>query len=403
MNAYDLAIVGGGIVGLATALQMSERFPGMSIVLLEKEDEVAQHQTGRNSGVIHAGVYYQPGSMKARFCKEGVVATIQFCREHGIPFEQCGKLLVATDAVELERMAALQERCVANGLTIERLDATELRRREPRIRGLGALFTPTTGIVDYGVVARAMAAVFRERGGEIRTGIEVDAIREDPSGVTIGARGQVIMARHLIVCAGVMADRMARLCGLKLDFQIVPFRGEYFRLGADKDDIVKHLIYPIPDPALPFLGVHLTRMIDGYVTVGPNAVLAFARNGLRLTDVNLADVREMIGFPGFRRLIQANLRSGMAEMWNSLNKAGYLKLCQRYCPELTLDDLKPYRAGVRAQAVSAGGTMLHDFLIRETARTIHVCNAPSPAATAAIPIGRHIVERAASLFDLQPA
>jgi L-2-hydroxyglutarate oxidase len=403
MSNYDLAIIGGGIVGLATALQMSERFPGMSIVLLEKEGEVAQHQTGRNSGVIHAGVYYQPGSMKARFCKEGVAATIQFCREHGIPFEQCGKLLVATEAVDLERMAALQERCIANGLAIERLDATELQRREPHIRGLGALFTPTTGIVDYGLVARTMAAVFRERGGEIRTGMEVDAIREHPGNVTIGARGHVITARHLIVCAGIMADRMARLCGLTLDFQIVPFRGEYFRLGADKDDIVKHLIYPIPDPALPFLGVHLTRMISGYVTVGPNAVLAFARNGLRLNDFNLADMREMIGFSGFRRLIRANLRSGMAELWNSLNKAGYLKLCQRYCPELTLDDLKPYRAGVRAQAVSADGRMLHDFLIRETARTIHVCNAPSPAATAAIPIGRHIVERAASLFDLQPA
>ncbi|MDB5560747.1 MAG: L-2-hydroxyglutarate oxidase, partial [Hyphomicrobiales bacterium] len=281
--------------------------------------------------------------------------------------------------------------------------ARELQRREPRIRGLGALFTPTTGIVDYGQVSRAMASVVKERGEDVQTGVEVDTIREEPGGVTIGARGRTFTARHLIVCAGMMADRMAALCGLALDFQIIPFRGEYFRLATDKDDIVKHLIYPIPDPALPFLGVHLTRMIGGYVTVGPNAVLAFARNGLRLTDINLGDMREMIGFSGFRRLIQANLQSGIAEMWNSLNKSGYLKLCQRYCPELTLEDLKPHRAGIRAQAVSTDGTMLHDFVIRETARTIHVCNAPSPAATAAIPIGRHIVERAAHLFNLQPA
>lgn len=395
---YDLAIIGGGIVGLATALEVTERFPGLSIVIIEKEDGLAMHQTGRNSGVIHAGVYYQRGSLKARFCKEGVEATIRFCREHGLPFEQCGKMIVATAADELPRMAALYDRALANELPIERLDAAELARREPHIRGVGALFVPTSGIVDYGLVARTMAKTLTERGCEILTRMNVDAIREEPADITISAGQQTIKVKHLIACAGVMADRIAKLCGLDLDFQIVPFRGEYYRLRPDKDNIVKHLIYPVPDPELPFLGVHLTRMIGGYVTVGPNAVLAFARNGYRFTDINWRDLSEMISYRGFRRVIRANLRSGLSEMWNSLSKRRYLSLCQRYCPELTLSDLQPYRAGVRAQAVLADGTLVHDFLIRQTARSIHVCNAPSPAATSAIPIGRNLVERAALEF-----
>lgn len=404
MNTYDLAIIGGGIVGIATGLEMSRRYPGMAIVVLEKEAELAQHQTGRNSGVIHAGVYYAPGSLKARFCKEGVDETIRFCRFNGLPVDQCGKLLVATNADELPRMRALEERCIANGLTIERLDASELKRREPRIEGVGALFTPTTGIVDYGLVARTMAAHLAERGGEIRRGFEVDAIRETPSGVEINSKEETLTAGNSIVCAGIMADRMAKLCGMDVDFQMVPFRGEYFRLGSDKDDIVNHLIYPIPDPELPFLGVHLTRMIGGYVTVGPNAVLALGRNSYGKTDVNLSDLAEMIGFSGFRKVIRNNLRSGVSELWNSLNKRAYLKLCQRYCPELTLADLTPYRPGIRAQAVMADGSLVHDFLMRETARTIHVCNAPSPAATSAIPISRYIADRATALFALpQPA
>lgn len=398
---YDLAIIGGGIVGLATALAIAERYPGRSIAVIEKEANLALHQTGRNSGVIHAGVYYQPGSLKARFCKEGVEATIRFCRDHALPFDQCGKLLVATQTAELDRMKALHERCLANHLPVECLDASELIRREPHIRGVGALFVPTTGIVDYGLVARRMGQLVIERGGEILTGTDVDAIREGPAAVTIEAGERTITARHLIVCAGLMADRLAKMCGLELDFQIVPFRGEYYRLGEDKNGIVSHLIYPIPDPALPFLGVHLTRMIGGYVTVGPNAVLAFAREGYQFADVSLRDLSEMIGYRGFRRMIRANLRSGLSEMWNSLSKRRYLALCRRYCPELTLEDLVPYRPGIRAQAVLPDGTLVHDFLIRETARTIHVCNAPSPAATSAIPIGRGLAERAASRFGWQ--
>ncbi len=399
MSHYDLAIIGGGIVGLSTALQVTERFPHMSIAVIEKEAALALHQTGRNSGVIHAGVYYQPGSLKARFCKEGVEATIRFCQQNGLPFEQCGKLIVATDEGELGRMADLHDRALANQLPVERLDAAELSRREPRVRGVGALYVPVTGIVDYGLVARTMGALVSRHGGDILTGLEVESIREDANGVTIVTDRRSITARHVIVCAGMMADRLARSCGLELDFQMIPFRGEYYRLAASKDDIVHHLIYPVPDPALPFLGVHLTRMIGGYVTVGPNAVLAFAREGYRFWDVSPSDLMEMLSYPGFRRMARANFKSGLAELRNSLSKGRYLELCRRYCPELTLDDLTPYRPGIRAQAVLADGTLVHDFLIRETARTIHVCNAPSPAATSAIPIGRDLIRRAARLFS----
>jgi L-2-hydroxyglutarate oxidase len=403
MTDFDLAVIGGGIVGLSTAMQMTERFPGLSVAVLEKEPALARHQTGRNSGVIHAGIYYQPGSLKAQFCREGVAATIEFCHERDIAFEQCGKLLVATDRDELPRMEALYERARVNGIDVERLDRSEIACREPRIRGLAGLFVKTTGIVDYARVARAMADVVADRGGAILTSSEVERIEETPQGVTLEVGRDRIRARHLIAAAGLHADHIARLCGVDVDFQIVPFRGEYYRLGADKNDIVRHLIYPIPDPSLPFLGVHLTRMIGGYVTVGPNAVLAFAREGYGFGTVNLRDLRQMAAFPGFRKVIAANVRSGLAEMANSLLKSRYLALCRRYCPELELGDLLPYRSGVRAQAVLADGTMVHDFLIGETARTIHVLNAPSPAATSAIPIGRHITRLAEEKFDLHAA
>ena len=388
---------------MSTAMQMTERFSGISVAVLEKEPALARHQTGRNSGVIHAGVYYQPGSLKAQFCREGVEATTRFCREQGIAYEQCGKLLVATEPVELLRMEALYERARANGIDVERLDKAEIARREPRIRGLGGLFVKTTGIVDYAQVAKAMAGVVAERGGAILTSSEVGHIEESPSGVRLDVGKDRIRARHVIAAAGLQADRIARLCGVDVDFRIVPFRGEYYRLGPDKDQIVNHLIYPIPDPELPFLGVHLTRMIGGYVTVGPNAVLAFAREGYGFGTVSLRDLREMAAFRGFRRVIRDNLKSGALEMANSLLKSRYLALCRRYCPELELSDLSPYRSGVRAQAVLADGTMVHDFLIGETERTIHVLNAPSPAATSSIPIGRHIMRLAEQKFDWKAA
>jgi (S)-2-hydroxyglutarate dehydrogenase len=403
MADFDLAVIGGGIIGLSTAMQMTERFPGISVAVLEKEPALARHQTGRNSGVIHAGVYYQPGSLKAQFCREGVEATTRFCREQGIAYEQCGKLLVATEPAELPRMEALYERARTNGIDIERLDKAEVARREPRIRGLAGLFVKTTGIVDYAQVAKAMAGVVVERGGAILTSSEVAHIEETPSGVTLDVGKDRIRARHVIAAAGLQADRIARLCGVDVDIRIVPFRGEYYRLGSDKDRIVNHLIYPIPDPELPFLGVHLTRMIGGYVTVGPNAVLAFAREGYGFGSVSLRDLREMAAFPGFRKVIRDNLKSGALEMANSLLKSRYLALCRRYCPELELSDLSPYRSGVRAQAVLADGTMVHDFLIGETERTIHVLNAPSPAATSSIPIGQHITRLAEQKFDWKAA
>ena len=401
MADFDLAVIGGGIVGLSTAMQMTERYPGIAVAVLEKEPHLASHQTGRNSGVIHAGVYYQPGSMKARFCREGVQATIQFCQERDIPYEQCGKMLVATDRDEIPRMNALYDRALQNGIVMERIDRAELARREPRIRGLAALFSPTTGIVDYGRIAGAMADVVRERGGQIFTSAEVTHITESGNGIALEAGPHRLRANHAIAAAGLQADRIARMSGVDIDFQIVPFRGEYYRLGDDLNDVVNSLIYPIPDPALPFLGVHLTKMIGGYVTVGPNAVLAFAREGYAFADVNRHDLAEMVRFPGFRKVIAANLKSGIMEMAGALVKERYLALCQRYCPELELSDLSPYRAGVRAQAVLADGTMVHDFLIGETARTIHVLNAPSPAATSAIPIGKHIVGLAEERFGLQ--
>ncbi len=403
MADFDLAVIGGGIVGLSTAMQMTERFPGLSVAVLEKEPALARHQTGRNSGVIHAGVYYQPGSLKAQFCREGVEATIGFCREHAIPYEQCGKLLVATEPEELPRMEALYERARTNGLDVERLDQAEIARREPHIRSIGGFLVKTTGIVDYARIARTMANVVADRGGAILTSSEVARIEETPEGVTLEVGKDRIRARHLIAAAGLQADRIARMCGVETDFRIVPFRGEYYRLGPDKNAIVNHLIYPIPDPALPFLGVHLTKMIGGYVTVGPNAVLAFAREGYGFGTANVRDLREMATFPGFRKVIRDNLKSGIAEMANSLVKSRYLALCQRYCPELTMGDLSPYRPGVRAQAVLADGTMVHDFLIGETERTIHVLNAPSPAATSSIPIGRHITRLAEEKFGWQAA
>jgi (S)-2-hydroxyglutarate dehydrogenase len=394
----DYVVIGGGIVGVSTAMHLLEREPGSSLVLLDKEPDLARHQTGRNSGVIHAGVYYAPGSLKARFSKEGAEATIRFAAEHGVPFERCGKLLVATSQAEMQRMQALEERCRQNEIAIERLDAAELKRREPHITGLGALFVRATGIVDYGLVTRKMADVVRSRGGEIRTGMAVTGIREEADGVTVVAGQESFRTGVLVVCAGLMADRLARLCGVGGDFQIVPFRGEYYRLPPDKNNIVKHLIYPIPDPSLPFLGVHLTRMIGGFVTVGPNAVFSFKREGYSRYAFDLKDTFEALSFVGTWNVLRKHGRSGLDEFRNSLSRRRYLELCRKYCPELTVDDLGPHPSGVRAQAVLRDGTLVHDFLIKRTARTIHICNAPSPAATSAIPIGQHVAEQAQGIM-----
>lgn len=393
---YDLCIIGGGIVGLAAATKFREAYPGAGIVVLEKESGVARHQTGHNSGVIHSGIYYAPGSFRAKLCRKGAAETVAFCRARGIPYDVCGKLLVATDAAELARMDQLFQRASENKVEVERLDAVELRRREPNIAGLGALFVPSTGIVDYAQVCEAMAQDFRAAGGRIEFGAKVTAITETVEYVTVAAAvGAEWKARHLIVCGGLQADRLTRLAGLPADFQIVPFRGEYYRLPPSRNSIVRALIYPIPDPALPFLGIHLTRLIDGGVSVGPNAVLGWSREGYPKFSFAPADAAAFLRFPGFWRLIAKHIGSGVAELRSSLSKSRYLAECRKYCPSLELADLTPYRAGIRAQAVLRDGTMVHDFIFEETPRMLHVCNAPSPAATSALPIGAMIVERLA--------
>jgi (S)-2-hydroxyglutarate dehydrogenase len=390
---YDYCVIGGGIVGLATAMQILEARPDASVVLLEKESELGVHQTGHNSGVVHAGIYYAPGSMKAELCRRGAQATKDFAARHRIPLDVCGKLLVATDAAEASRMDALFDRARHNDIDVERIDAAELRRREPNIRGVGALFVAATAITDFGAVARAIGDVVRDRGVKIELGTEVTAINETSDHVTVIAGGRLFEARRLVVCAGLQADRLARMAGAPIDFQIIPFRGEYYRLPAARNGIVKHLIYPIPDPDLPFLGVHLTRTIDGGVTVGPSAVLGFAREGYRKGSFRRRDVGEYMRFPGMWRVARHNVRTGARELRNSMFKRGYLRECHKYCPDLTLDDLLPEPAGIRAQAVLRDGTLVHDFLFAETPRTLHVCNAPSPAATAAIPIGEMIARQ----------
>jgi L-2-hydroxyglutarate oxidase len=393
MALYDFCVIGGGIVGLATAMKLLEKRPGASLLLLEKEGSVAAHQTGHNSGVIHAGIYYTPGSLKATLCRAGLKATVDFCTAHQLPFEACGKLIVATDAREVKRIDALYERATANGLSLERIDAGELRRREPNVTGVAALYSPETGMVDYIRVSEKMAELIAKQGGTVRFGTKVDHIREHPNRVEIAAGGESWTAKRLIVCAGLQADRMARLAGIDVDFQIVPVRGEYFRLPADKNGIVRHHIYPAPDPELPFLGIHLTRMIDGSVTVGPNAVVGFAREGYRRLSIDVRDTLTYAGFPGFWKLIARNRRHAIHELRGSLFKGAYLAECRKYCPGLEAGDLRPYRAGIRAQVVTRSGEIVHEFLFRETQRMLHVCNAPSPAATSALPIGEMIAEK----------
>ncbi|OXS14483.1 hydroxyglutarate oxidase [Zobellella denitrificans] len=390
---YDFIIVGGGILGMSTAMQLKQVYPDKRMLLLEKESGPAQHQTGHNSGVIHAGVYYTPGSLKARFCLEGNRATKTFCEANDVPFDICGKLLVATSELEMERMKALWERTAANGLEREWLSAGELAEREPNITGLGGILVPSSGIVDYGAVTRAMADQFEHMGGEIRYHCQVTGLEERHDEVVVKTSSGEFTSRYLVTCSGLMADRVIRMLGQDPGFTICPFRGEYYRLPQKYNDIVNHLIYPIPDPSMPFLGVHLTRMIDGSVTVGPNAVLAFKREGYRKRDVSLVDLAQMFSNPGILRVLASNLRPGLMEMKDSLYKRGYLERVRRYCPGLALEDLEPYPAGVRAQAVSRDGKLVDDFLFVNTTRTVNVGNAPSPAATSALPIGTHIVEQ----------
>jgi L-2-hydroxyglutarate oxidase len=389
--AYDHCVVGGGIVGLSVAMQILQRQPGSRLALLEKERSLASHQTAHNSGVIHSGIYYEPGSLKASLCRQGAVATKHFASEHGIAVQVCGKLIVATSSRELALLEALAVRADLNGIEAKTLESTDISKWEPAIRGVGALYVGSTAIVDYGAIAATMADIVRDLGGEIALGVEVDSIDETPDGVRIGAGQQVWTTERLTACAGLQSDRIARLAGLEPDFRIIPFRGEYYRLAMK--DFIRHLVYPVPDPELPFLGVHLTLTTDGTVTVGPNAVLALAREGYEKFSFNAKDAREIAAFPGMWRLARNNIRTGLKEVTDSFFKPGYLARCRKFCPSLRLGDLLPHAAGIRAQAVKRDGSLVHDFLFLESNRMLHVCNAPSPAATSALPIGREIVDR----------
>ena len=396
---FDYVVLGGGIVGVSTALSLITKHPDKRILLVEKERSFAQHQTGHNSGVIHAGVYYEPGSLKAKFCREGLKETIKFCSLHKIPYQQCGKLLVATNDVELKRMKELYERCKSNDIEVEILNEKTLNEIEPNISGIGALLVKSTGIVNYKLITKKMSEQFESLGGMFLLNTKIINLKEDEDKIQIITSNEIFSSRYLVCCAGLMADRIARLLKIKINFQIVPFRGEYFKLPEKHNNLVKHLIYPIPDPTLPFLGVHLTKMIDGSITVGPNAVLGFKREGYSQFNFSLKDTLQLLSFKGFHKVLMRNFKSGLYEMKNSIFKRGYLKEVQKYSPLVKLNDLQPYPAGIRAQAVLDDGTLVHDFLFAESRRSIHVCNAPSPAATSAIPIGRYITDKATEAYN----
>jgi L-2-hydroxyglutarate oxidase len=395
---HDAIIIGAGIVGLATAAEMQRRWPALRLLLLDKENGPARHQSGHNSGVVHAGVYYEPGSLRARFCREGAAATYAFCERHGLPHRRIGKLVVATDAGEEAELHRLLERCQQNGLQPRLVDRAGLRRLEPALDGQAALLVRESGIVDFPQICRSLLAEFQAGGGQVRFASEVTAVSEEDGAMSLRVAGERIRGRQLVVCGGLMADRLARLQGLPIGFRIVPYRGEYYRLRPGLERLVQHLVYPVPDPALPFLGVHLTPRIHGGITVGPNAVQGWQREGYGSFNFSLRDTLSMLGFPGFWRVSLRHLRHGLREARNSLFKRCYLRQVQRYCPGIGLRDLESHPAGIRAQAVLRDGTLLHDFLFAETPRSLHVCSAPSPAATSALPIARHICERLAPRF-----
>ena len=397
MKPYDFIVIGGGIVGLATARQLQVQFQGAKIVVLEKEKQISSHQTRHNSGVIHAGVYYAPGSLKAQFCREGNRDTKQFCREHNIPFRETGKLLVATDEQDAERMQDLLERCRINEIETEVFDQQQLHDFEPNVVGVAATWVASSGIVDYEQVAVKLAEQIRTAGGEIYTNCLVTGLTET-SEVEVKTSLGSFSGRFLVSCAGLYSDRIIKMLGQQPTFKILPFRGEYFQLPKEKSQIVTHPIYPIPNPELPFLGIHLTPMIDGSLTVGPNATLALAREGYSRWKIDLHDLAEMLSYSGLYRLVMKYPLPTLIELKNSLYRPGYLKQVNRYCPKVTLSDLRPYPAGVRAQAVKPDGTTLDDFLFVESERALVVGNAPSPAATSAMPIARYICDKVEKLI-----
>jgi L-2-hydroxyglutarate oxidase len=398
---YDIAIIGAGIVGLATAMDLATRRPDLRIVVLEKESGVAAHQTGHNSGVIHAGLYYKPGSLKAQMAVEGARRMVDFCQEHELPYELCGKVVVATSEEEVPRLEELHRRGTENGVPgLTRITAEEIAEYEPHATGVAGLWSPNTGIVDYLAVTQKYAEIVKEHGGEIRLNTEVIAISQAAERIILQTSKQEVQSRFLINCAGLQSDLIAKMMGSTQGVRIVPFRGEYHKLTPGSQKLVRGLICPVPDPRFPFLGVHFTKKIDGSVEAGPNAVLAFAREGYKKTDISLGHVLGLLTFPGFWAMTAQYWRMGLGEMYRSWNKRAFVDALRTLLPELAMDDVAPGGAGIRAQAMDNKGKLLDDFSFIDSPRAIHVLNAPSPAATASIVIGEAIAAKALGTFEI---
>lgn len=395
----DVIIIGGGIVGLATALQLLNSNPRLKVLILEKENEVAKHQTGNNSGVIHSGLYYKPGSLKAKNCIHGYNLLVDFCSQNEIPYELCGKIVVATEERELPLLKNLFDRGQQNGLpNLKNLEAEELKEYEPHVSGLAGIFVPQTGIVDYKVVAEKYAALIRQKGGEIIFGEKVTGIQSTHTETQVITTKSNYTTKLIVNCAGLYSDKIAKLTSQNINLRIIPFRGEYYKLKKEKESLVKNLIYPVPDPAFPFLGVHFTRMMRGGVEAGPNAVLAFAREGYKKSNINLAELGESLAWPGFQKVASKYWRTGFGEMYRSFSKAAFTKALQKLLPEIQESDLVEGGAGVRAQACDRTGGLIDDFMIVEEAQAINVCNAPSPAATSSLSIGETVAGLALKRF-----
>lgn len=390
-HQVDFAIIGGGIVGLATAYQILNHFRDATITLLEKENQVAAHQSGRNSGVLHSGIYYKPGSIKAFTCREGKLLMEAFCREHAIRYETCGKVIVALNENELPLLERIYERGQGNGVRCEKIDQKQLKDIEPHAAGISAIHVRESGIVDYPGVCRRLADILCERGQQVWLGAEVVDIKQQAEHVELTTRKEKLQARYVVNCGGLQSDRLIRMAGDQPPAKIVPFRGEYYQLKPEYRHLCKNLIYPVPDPEFPFLGVHLTRMVDGTVECGPNAVLALAREGYTWSTLNPKDLLESLSYPGFLKMASKHWSKGLGEIQRSLSKGAFVRALQRLVPDLREEFLVPCRAGVRAQAVTADGSLVDDFLFLRKERMVHVCNAPSPAATASLKIGETIL------------
>ena len=397
---YDVVIIGGGIVGLATALQLQNSNPRLSLLLIEKEDSLARHQTGHNSGVIHSGIYYKPGSLKATNCIRGYDLLLDFCKLNGVPFDLCGKIIVATKPEEIPLLKNLHERGIENGLTgLRKISKEEIKEFEPHVNGLEGIVVPQTGIVDFKQVANKYGELILSKGSEIKLGEKVIDIQENESECVVISQKQSYQTRLVINCCGLYSDKVARLTQKNLNIKIIPFRGEYFKIKKKKEYLVKNLIYPVPDPSFPFLGVHFTRMIGGGVEAGPNAVLAFQREGYKKSDINLSELAESLAWPGFQKVAFKYWKTGMGEMYRSFSKAAFVKALQNLIPEIQKEDLEDGGAGVRAQACDRKGGLVDDFMIVEGRHVINVCNAPSPAATSSLAIGETIASLATQRFS----